>query len=445
MKKILIIVENELLAQLYRTNFTVYLNANVKWINSFELYHKEIKANLDYDLIVTEAVVHNFNMFPDLLNVLKDLNLSTPVISIGDTNITAPNLSMLKESLNIQSILSLASKILGVTAQMMASISVPEYFPIEIEFIMYLKKAPTNLFLKIEDDFVLFANKEGPIVDLIKSLKKEGVQTIFVKSIERLEIVAKITEILKNGLIESKSLSVAQKTEVVSAGFDFFINNFVSQEAAQEIVHTANICARVMNEVVEDSKDMQALYALFKDSKNNFLYIHTMLTVYVSTHIIRNVQWGGENQVEKLNFVIFFHDIILAPIFMKYPHLQSEEAMLTSDELSRHEKQTVLNHARLGAESVATLKKCPIGSDQLIKQHHGMSTGIGFATEYKDDISPMAKVIIIAEAFVEEFIAFRESHGNASIDMVEFIQKLNDKFKKNSYKKIIETLLTIRL
>jgi response regulator RpfG family c-di-GMP phosphodiesterase len=130
---------------------------------------------------------------------------------------------------------------------------------------------------------------------------------------------------------------------------------------------------------------------------------------------------------------------------MKYPHLQSEEAMLTSDELSRHEKQTVLNHARLGGEAVAALKKCPIGSDQLIKQHHGMSTGIGFATEYKDDISPMAKVIIIAEAFVEEFIIFRESHGNSSIDMVEFIQKLNDKFKKNSYKKIIETLLTIRL
>jgi hypothetical protein len=200
-----------------------------------------------------------------------------------------------------------------------------------------------------------------------------------------------------------------------------------------------------MADVVEEAPDLGSLLNLFQSSKNNYLYIHTMLTTYVATHVVRNVQWGGENQVEKLIFVIFFHDIIMAPIFTKYPQFKSEEAMLSSDEVMRSEKQTILNHARLGAEAISQLKKCPIGADQLIKQHHGMSTGIGFATEYKDDISPMAKVIIISESFVEEFLHFKDEHGNQQIDMVNIIQNLNEKFKKNSYKKIIETLLTLKI
>ena len=170
-----------------------------------------------------------------------------------------------------------------------------------------------------------------------------------------------------------------------------------------------------------------------------------MLGSYVASHITRNVTWGNESHVDKVIYVFFFHDLYLAPIYAKYPHLMSEEDLQNSMELSRQEKHTLANHARYAAELVAGLKKSPIGSDQLIRQHHGMSSGIGFAQEYKEDISPLAKIIIISEAFVEMFIQQKGNQPNQPIDIIETIQKLNEKFKLNSYKKIIETLLTLNI
>ncbi|MCR9206311.1 MAG: hypothetical protein NXH75_17145, partial [Halobacteriovoraceae bacterium] len=102
----------------------------------------------------------------------------------------------------------------------------------------------------------------------------------------------------------------------------------------------------------------------------------------------------------------------------------------------------VINHARLASEMVKTFPRCPMGADAIILQHHGTTNGMGFTLDYKDDISPLAKVLIIAEAFVEELI--KEKNKGAippNIDMI--IEVLRSRFTKHTYKKIINCLDTI--
>jgi hypothetical protein len=131
---------------------------------------------------------------------------------------------------------------------------------------------------------------------------------------------------------------------------------------------------------------------------------------------------------------------MLAPIYLKHPTLKYEEDLLFSDALTDKEKETVLNHARLAAEVIVTYKRAPIGADLLIKQHHGITNGIGFALDFKDDISPLSKIVLISEAVVEEFMKERDVNPDYVLDMKKVIEMLNDKFKKTTYKKIIETL-----
>jgi hypothetical protein len=168
-----------------------------------------------------------------------------------------------------------------------------------------------------------------------------------------------------------------------------------------------------------------------------------MLCAYVASYIVKKVPWGGETHIDKINFVLFFHDIALVPVFEKYPNSYSEEEMLFIESISEEDKNLILNHARISAELVTGLKKCPIGADLMIKQHHGISNGVGFATEYRDDISPLSKIIIISEAFIEEFMVFKNKNEAINIDLI--LEKLNDRFPKHTYKKIIETLQTIKI
>lgn len=444
MRKILVLIENELLAQLYKTNLSVYLESKIFRCSNFQSYKQIFTTLNDYDLIVAQSTFDSVDMRKEFSEEKQARSLPS-IILVGDNRGDDDVITATPDFFNIQSLLTLAGKKLKVTAQMMASYVVPDYYPIDIEFIYYLDKAPTSLYLELNGEYVMFAGKGTSIDHVAQDLKEEGVQKFYIKSIERLEIVKKITEYLKDKLLQNSQLTLGQKTEIVSQGFDFFVNNFVRPEAAGEIIFMAKNCTRVMTDIVSESPDLQTLFFAFRNHKNTYAYIHTMLGAYVSTHIVRNLPWGGESQVDKLNFVFFFHDIYLAPIYAKYPHLRGEESLLNSEELSRHEKHTVINHARMAAELLQGLKQVPMGSDQLIKQHHGIFTGMGFAEEYKDDISPLAKIIIIAEAFVEYYISCVESNPANHVDMVEAIQFLNEKFKKNSYKKIVETLLTLRI
>ena len=55
--------------------------------------------------------------------------------------------------------------------------------------------------------------------------------------------------------------------------------------------------------------------------------------------------------------------------------------------------------------------------------------------EYKDDISPLAKVLIVSEAFVDELVEIRDNAQKVNLE--EIIEKLRLKFTKHTYKKIL--------
>jgi hypothetical protein len=445
MRKILILFENKLLAQLYKTNLSVYLEAQIIYCDSYKSFTELSNTLNDFVLIISQASFSNVDMRNEFGKLLERETLLRPVIIVGDDHASNEKIIAVKDFFNIPSLLGSAAKILKITAQMMSSYQVPEYYPIDIEFIYYLKKAPTSLYLELNSEYVLFANTGTSIDEVAQDLQGEGVTKFYIKSNERLDVVGKITAILKEGLINSSELTPLLKSEIISNGFDFFINNYVNPQASQEIAHMANICTKVMTEVSLRSPDLQSLFSLFKNNKNNYAYFHTMLGSYVATHIVRSVKWGGEEQVEKVNFAFFFHDIFLAPLFIKYPQFKNETELLNSTDLTSQEKHTVMNHARLAAEVVLGFKDAPMGSEQIVKQHHGMNLGIGHAEEFKDDITPLAKVIIVSEAFVEYFLNFKEQHPTNAVNVVEVIQVLNEKFKKNSYKRITECLLSLRI
>jgi len=459
MTQILLASENELLSKLYTTNLEVYLASKVTVVSSSDHALEKLKLNPQYDLILLLDINSQSSqlLFKSIIEVLKQDDLIIPIISIGkkesldhSDDIELPSVTFIEGSYTLQTIIRASAKILNITAKDMVMVQVPAYYPFDLNFFKYNKHAPVSLYVQVKKnydhaDFIRFANKGDVITEMIERLDGDGTQYIYVQSKERLKVVDLVSLELTNLIKNAHGLDLSDKNKVLEQGFDFFISQFFGPETSKEILELGKECTKLVDDIVNDSPDLKSLMKLFVSNKANYIYKHSMIAAYVAGHLIRNVPWGGSTHVEKINFVMFFHDIYLVPIFHRLPHLKSEEDLLFNNELSAKEKDIVLNHAKLSAELVVTMKKCPMGVDILIKQHHGMVQGMGFAIDYKDDISPLAKIIIIAEHFVEELEAGFDGNKKASDLLIDILEKLNTKFKKSTYKKIIQHLETIKL
>jgi HD-GYP domain-containing protein (c-di-GMP phosphodiesterase class II) len=451
MSKTIVVSDNDILNQLYIINLEVYLATKVTLIHSVEEAQENILLGNDYDLIITMNMINGQDSAIAIHEFLKKNEKSIPMIVIGKPTVEIPNIVIVQSSFHLENLLRSSAGILGVTAQSMAELLVPDYFSIETKFLIRLGVAPCQIFMQTikkneEGAYVMVAKQGSNTTDVLTKIFNEGVETLFVNKLDRLLVINQISKNICQYIQNTEKLEVPEKSKALEVGFDFVASNFCrSPEAINEVMNIATACTKVMEEISKDTPGLRALMNTLKSDKNGFVYSHSILASFVAHHIVRKVSWGGEGQLEKINFVLFFHDIMLAPIYLKYPTLKYEEDLLFSNDLSEKEKEIVLNHARLAAELIINFKRTPMGADLLIKQHHGMTNGIGYAIEFKDDISPLTKIVLISEAFIEEYMKGKESDPNYQIDVKKIISVLTDKFKKSTYKKIIDTLETIRL
>lgn len=448
MSRTLVVCDNEFLSVLYVMNLEVYLATSVELVTTAEAAIAIHKAKKNFDLIISLDTINKKSAFQEIDTYRGSYGVKTPLIKVGadaDLDIDAKTFAV-SSRYNIQSLLKKSATILNVTAKKMAELQMGDYYPISMTPIEGLSKAPCNLYYEVNAQKKVLARTDDPIEESLKSIKSTGVDQIFVRSSDRLvmvnnvsiKLIEKITDALKN----TSGETTEKKVEVLNDGYEFAMANlFSSDEVKVEMAEIATASAKVMTEVVKDNMQLKALISTLMNNKSGYIFIHSMITSYVANHIIKNVTWGGDGQSDKINFVLFFHDIYLAPIYLKYPELKGEKSLLQSPLLNDKEKDIVMNHARLAAELVVSYKRCPMGADILIKHHHGMKKGSGFATKYPEDLSPLSKVLLVAEAFVEHFIESGDKKQRPEMKMI--IPKMIEEFGTPSYIKIIQTLVNL--
>ena len=448
MSKTLVVCDNEFLSILYVMNLEVYLATKVELVSTIEGAIALHKAKKNFDLIVSLDSIDKKSALSDFNEYRGSYGVKTPLVIVGseeDQDIDVKTFAV-SSRYNIQSLLKKSASILGVTAKQMSELQMSPFYPISMAPLEGLTKAPCNIYRQVDSQYKLLIRSDDPFEESIKITKASGVEQIFVRSSDRLVMVnnisLKLVEKIATTLKNSESLSTEKKAEVLSDGFEFAAANlFSNEEIKGEMAEIANASAKVMTDVVKDNASLKGLMATMMSNKSGYIFVHSMVTSYVANHIIKNVTWGGEGQADKINFVLFFHDIYLAPIYLKHPQLKYEKDLLSSPLLSEKERDIVTNHARLAAEMVVSYKRCPMGADILIKHHHGMKKGSGFATKYPEDLSPVSKVLLIAESFVEHFLLCHEQ--KKKVEMKVIIPKMIEEFSTPSYMKIVQTLVNL--
>jgi HD-GYP domain-containing protein (c-di-GMP phosphodiesterase class II) len=450
MAQVLLVSDNEVLNGIYSVNFDVYLGTSMTVVDDLESAKKLMELNPNFQIIITLCLIEGQDCGVLLRDHLKQQQIDTPLMVIGRQSEVQENEAViLPASYNIKSLLRSAAKILGTTARDMAEREVPEYFPVSTKIFFNISTVPCDIFYKVkktstEVEYLLILTKNAKVWPRIKKYIDEGATTLYLPSSYRAEFANNASEqILKE--LETLDLPTEDKVDAIEKGIELVTAQYLSSAVASEnVVKLSNACVKAMGEVATEYPKIRGLLKTLIENKSGYLYAHSILATYVANHIVREISWGGESHIEKLNFVMFFHDIFLVPIYAKFPDARFEEDLMFSDKLSDGEKEIVLNHAKLACESVKKFPRCPMGADQLILQHHGATNGVGFAVKYKDDISPLAKVILIAEHFVEEIFRLGDDPAT-SFNKNIVLGELKTRYAKSSYNKILDTLANIEI
>lgn len=449
MSRTLVVSDNEFLNILYVMNLEVYLGTSVTLVESSKAALTELKGKEKFDLIITLETVEGEPAAKLIQEHLKAYGQKIPMIIPGSSKeeLISDNVYGVVGKFPMQNILKMSAKILGITAKKMAELDVGECYPISLISLKSIAIALCNIYEQRENHFKILIRQDEKMEDVLYRMQVKNIGKVYVNSSDRLtminkislSLIEKITETLKN----LDAAPIEKKVQVLSDGYEFAAANlFSNDEIKEQMQQIAAVSAKVMQDVAKEVPNLKALLAVMMNNKDGYVFSHSMIISYVTYHMIKNMTWGGEGQIEKINFVLFFHDIFLGPIYLKHPELRAEASLLESDKLTEAEKDTVLNHAKLAAEIVVSYKRCPMGADILIKQHHGMKKGVGFAKHYMEDLSPISKILLVAEMFVEEFMKASENKTARYTPKIA-IPKLSTEFKTQSYLKIVESLINV--
>lgn len=433
----LLVEDNPKIHSVYTLNLTTWIGAHVtvkkSCLEALELLKSA--EGKDYGLVIARFK----SSFPEgqreLIAYLKN-SVKIPIIEIGPETIFEGPEAYIPNSLELKLLIKSAAKALNITAKEMSEKVVPDFFPIPIAYFMVIKRSVCTVFKAEGDNYLELSKHDLDFPpDLIPGLAKAGVKHLYVDKLDRLSFVNYVTSELMS-LLSSEEVSPSEHLTASEKSMELLTKKLQTIGVNEETIKLAQKNMEVMKQNIRSSPKLSNLFEKLLSNKTSYRFKHTQILTFIGLHIVKNIEWGNQEQEDKMSFIAYFHDIALNT---------DEEAMIHSNldlkksPLNHNSKVLVEKHAQIAAELVAKYPHAPMGADQLIRQHHGTLNGIGFSEHFGSNISPMAVVFIVAEEFTR--IVLRSE--SLPLNREAMIKELKEIFPTARFQKIIDLIQKI--
>jgi hypothetical protein len=192
-----------------------------------------------------------------------------------------------------------------------------------------------------------------------------------------------------------------------------------------------------MQKTVGEKNALNEFIAAMKRNMLSYSYAHSYLTCLLLNQIIKSFEWESVSVREKISYMCYFHDISLADDrLMKITSAHDLESL----KLSKEDQEKVLSHALKSAEIVDKFSQVPIGVSSLIKEHHGVKSGVGFRTHLSINLSPLSMMFIVVENFVDEYL--KKALPPSQEEIAEIFSQMEVIYNKVTYAQALLALQT---
>lgn len=455
----LLVTDSFILKDMYNINLKAYLDLTCTIKDNLEECIQLLEVGVKIDIIIVQSRIQQEQIAKGIYNYLLARDFEEiPIIVLGQDNEIARNsgVTTVENIYDVKSVIKLAAKILRISAKDMAEKIVPDFFPFPIGIFEHLdvtdfdiyhcseqglshKKDDNTCYIKVIEQGTSPRGK-------VKRYQKEGIQFLYVKADQRLKFTNFFSQKIIS-VLEKKNLSAEERVESTQIGYDFVAQHIEEVENVSDLMEISKQCVSSMDLIIDEQPEIKKLLTNLFNNQTSYSFKHCQLNAFISSHIINEIDWGTKEHREKLTFIAFYHDILLTKKEMVIIH--SNDALKNST-LNDEEKKLVNEHAYQTSLLIQRIPRAPLGADTIIKQHHGMISGVGFEDKkFSNNLSPLAIVFMIAEEYAAAILRSEKIiDGFPNYDSFNHKDTLGYLYKKypnSNYTRAIVTLEKIKL
>ncbi len=425
-------------AMLYRE-----FNAVVTDIDNAREAVNSVENKNSYDLIIMRDCLAGEQTASYITNVLEQRKIDIPKIVVGNLY-TNPSVINIESHFQTQDLINLIIRILKISKDQLEAIKIPEYVAVPTYYFTMMSSTPCDAYICIkknnEPDQYIKRIHQGDSIEQnkIATYQESGLNVFYIESKNRFSfmdmMVAHATKVM------DEKIDANDDDQMVSTLSDSFN---ISQDLIRDLgidEHAVKMVANNLKGIVSGFSASSGLGSLIRallNSPGSYAYRHSHMISLMSYKVIPVMDWWPKNQIKvnlkKMIFVSFFHDILL--LRDDLVRLATKNDLVLAN-LDKKEKELVENHANQISTTVLSYPRAPAGVDVILRQHHGVSNGIGLPRSYSSSISSMAIMFIVLEEFVDRLLNFQAER----LTIPQILNNLEDKFTQPAYRRCVKAI-----
>lgn len=366
------------------------------------------------DLIITNTKIEDEDSANLINDYLIENNLEIGLIVLGgDLTKATDNTISIENDKDWEKVISTSAKILGINEEVLAKKAVPDYVQIPAKYFLNLESCNCDVFIRIKKSATEFQyvkrihNGDQFSKESILRYMEQGLEFFHVPKEHHKNFAIFLSNKLVDK-IDSPLLNESQKIQIMGESYDIATKEIMNYGFNSETIQLTDTIIDNMVKNFEKSPEMSNLLHKVINSKTGTAYQRSHMTSVVACEVIKNLKLNDPLANEKMAFAAFFHDIMLNDRDDLSQINSFEE--LEKSQLSEEDWDLVFNHANLASQLIKNHNEAPVGTDEIIRHHHGAFNGKGFSNAI-EKLPDLSKVFIIAHHFVLELIKFKETGG----------------------------------
>jgi len=266
-----------------------------------------------------------------------------------------------------------------------------DYIPIDLDSLVIDTILDFNLFIIVEDDYVLYRAPSMPFTDKTRrTLVENGISRLFVSAVDRKPyqryLESKLTDIIKDNRISNRS-----KSAIIYDCGKMLVKDLMEKPTLPENMHRS--LALVEATALNLLKVQNAFYHMLEVMSFNYsTYTHSINVCTFALALANKVGIRDPQKLQNLGTGALLHDIGKT----KVPSCILDK----QGPLNEAEMNIVKRHPQYGFEIVIKSELIPHDAHFPILQHHERENGRGYPHGLSSkEIHPFSKIVAIVDVF----------------------------------------------
>ncbi len=422
--------------KLFTINLQTYTGTDIIHRDDAQSTMDLLKILPTVNLIICRNKIGNNHTAKELYQFLESSQLEIPMIILGTEPALSQKTLQITEPLSWEVLIKHSCKLLGITEQEIQKRIKPDHVEISVDYFYDINHTPCDIFIRIKKSptdfqFVkrLHAQDSFTATDIDK-YKEQGLKHFYVtKDYQQYFVTFLTNSIIKK--LETK-LDITSRLETNDNAFDLVKDHILTAGVTPEISDLAESNIKSMYTLVQEAPSLGDLLKFLFASKISYAYQKAHLVCVIGNHILSKQKGFKEKHLKIFTYLSFFADITLKS--NEQMRINSDTELKTS-RLSASEKEEVRNHAIDASKVIEDFPHAHQELESILKQQHGTIDGKGFTQDYNENLHPLAKVYMIADAFVKIMLDPSAPKSKREILTILYMQ-----FTEESLQSLIKTL-----